>query len=150
MDGIPALECLCLLRWMRQFILEKIIWRNQTQRTIRPVFDVPQKLVTDQTEIQGISKIGWYTHPWQRTTLLTDKAIQLSIAKVYVFSDSLLCLGKMNPHPESIDAWKKKIRWFTGTPQYRELDRIDGEPLEFEWKISQDSLQYRFSPKSRK
>ena len=32
----------------------------------------------------------------------------------------------MNPHPESIDAWKKKIVGFTGILQYRELDRIDG------------------------
>ena len=35
---------------------------------------------------------------------------------------------------ESIDAWKIKIEWLTGTPQYRGLDRIDGQPKEFEWK----------------
>ena len=32
----------------------------------------------------------------------------------------------MNPYPESIDARKKKIDWFMGTSQYRQLDRIDG------------------------
>ena len=69
---------------------------------------------------------GWYTHPWQRTTLLSDKAVRLSTAKVSVFCDSVLCLGKMHQHPEAIDAWKKKIEWFTETPQYRELDRIGG------------------------
>ena len=94
-------------------MLDKIIWtiyippKNQTQRTIGHLFDLSQKLITDQTEIQGVSKIGWHTHPWQRTTLLTDKAVQLSTAKVYVFSDSVLCLGKMNPHPESIDMEEK-------------------------------------------
>ena len=36
--------------------------KNQTQRTIRQLFDLSQKLITDQTEIQGISKIGWHTH----------------------------------------------------------------------------------------
>ena len=42
----------------------------------------------------------------------------------------------MNPHPESIDAWKKKVEWFTSTPQNRESDRFDGEPMEVGWNIS--------------
>ena len=66
-----------------------------------------KKLITDQTEIQGIPKIDWHTRPWPRISLLSDKAVQLS-ARVYVFSDSVLCLGKMNPYPESVDAWKKE------------------------------------------
>ena len=60
-----------------------------------------KKLITDYTEIQGISKIDRHTHPWQKTTLLTDKAVHLSTTKVDVFSDSVLCLGKKNPYPES-------------------------------------------------
>ena len=44
----------------------------------------------------------------KRTTLLSDEAVQLSTAKVYVLSDSVLCLGKMNPHPESIESWEKE------------------------------------------
>ena len=42
---------------------------------------------------------------------------------------AVLCLGKMHEHPEATDEWKKKIKWFTATPQYLELDRIDGEPM---------------------
>ena len=72
---------------------------NQTQRTIKQLLDVTKKLITDQTEIQSFSKIDRHTDPWQRTTLLTDKAVHLSTAKVYVLSDSVLCLGKMNPYP---------------------------------------------------
>ena len=41
----------------------------------------------------------------------------------------------MNPHLESMDAWKNKIEMFRGTLQYREMARIDGESMEFEWKI---------------
>ena len=100
--------------------------KNQAQRTIKQLFDVSQKLITDQTEIQGVSNIGWYTHSWQRTTLLSDKAVQLLTAEVYVFSDSVLCLGRMHQHPEAIDAWKKKIEWFTDTAHCRELDRTTG------------------------
>ena len=58
--------------------------KNQPQRTIKQVFDLTKKLSTDQTEIQGVSKIDWRTNAWKRTTWLTDKAVQLSTAKVYV------------------------------------------------------------------
>ena len=31
--------------------------------------------------------------------------------------------------------WENRLSWFQSTPQYRELDGIDGEPLEFEWRM---------------
>ena len=51
-----------------------------------------------------------------RSTLLHDRAIKLSKAKVHVYSDSVL------NHMDSKD--------------YQEIDGIDGEPVEFEWNIS--------------
>ena len=33
-----------------------------------------------------------------------------------------------------VKAWKEKIDWFQNSLQQREMDRIDGEPMEFEWK----------------
>ena len=50
--------------------------KNQPQRTTRQLFDVTKELITHQTEIPGISKIDGHTHAWQRTTLLTNKAVQ--------------------------------------------------------------------------
>ena len=38
---------------------------------------------------------------------------------------------------------------FKGSSQYRTLDTIDGEPMEFERNISQDSLHWSLSKKSR-
>ena len=110
--------------------------KNQAQRTIKQLFDVSQKLITDQTEIQRVSKIGWHSHSWQRTSLVNDKAVQLSTAKAYVLFSSVLCLGKMHQHLEAIDARREKNEWFKATPQYRELERIDGGPIEFELQIS--------------
>ena len=34
---------------------------------------------------------------------------------------------------DPVKAWKEKINWFMNSRQYLELDRIDGEPMEFEW-----------------
>ena len=53
------------------------------------------------------------------------------------FSDSVLCLGKMNQNPTSNAVWERQLGWFKGSSQCRTLDTIDGEPMEFEWNIFQ-------------
>ena len=63
---------------------------------------------------------------------MTDRAVHLSTAKGYVFSDLVLCLGIISESP--VIARKEKIDWFMNSSKCREMDRIDGEPMEFEWK----------------
>ena len=63
---------------------------------------------------------------------MTDRVVPLSTTKAYVFSDSVLCMGRISENP--VSAWNEKIDWFQSSLQYNELDRIDGEPMEFEWK----------------
>ena len=57
------------------------------------------------------------------------------MAKVYEFSDNVLCLGKVRQFPESNEEWKAKLNWFKDIKQYQEFHGIDGEPMEFEWMI---------------
>ena len=57
--------------------------KNQSQRTMQQLFDVTRKLVSEQTETQGISMINWHENSWKRTALLTDRAFQSSTAKAY-------------------------------------------------------------------
>ena len=64
-----------------------------------------------------------------------ERVINLQHTKVYVFSDSVLCLGKIFENPESNDAWEERLGWFKSSPAYRSFDIIDGEPMEFEWNI---------------
>ena len=64
-----------------------------------------------------------------------ETVINLQRAKVYVFSDSVLCLGKIHQHPESNEASKKRIEGITTDKSYRDHDGINGEPTEFEWNI---------------
>ena len=42
-------------------------------------------------------------------------------------------MGRISEHP--VSAWKDKIDLFMNSSQCRELDRIDVELMEFEWKI---------------
>ena len=75
--------------------------------------------------------------------------INLQRTKVYVFSDSVVCLGKIHENLQSNDAWKQRLGWFKSSPEYRNFDRIDGEPMDFEWNISQDSISDSSVTKSK-
>ena len=67
--------------------------------------------------------------------------VQLMKSKVHVFSDSVLCVGKMSQYPQSNIIGQTDC--CGSTPQNRELDGIDGEPMEFDWRIfpKQTTLQ---------
>ena len=41
----------------------------------------------------------------------------------------------MSENPLSNIVWEDKLTWFKSSSQYRTLDIIDGEPMEFEWNI---------------
>ena len=69
---------------------------------------------------------------WKETADSTDRAVQFATAKTYVFSDSVLCLGGIT---EPVEAWESRIKWYLETRYLKDLDRIDGEPMEFEWTI---------------
>ena len=64
-----------------------------------------------------------------------ESVINLQRTTVYVFSDSVLCLGKIFENPQSNDACEQRFGWFKTSPNYRNFDRIHGEPMEFEWNI---------------
>ena len=78
------------------------------------MFDISTKLVSEQDEISGLELFGWGNHSWIFMSLIGDKrVINLQRTKVYIFSDSVLCLSS----------------------KYRNFDRIDGESIEFEWNF---------------
>ena len=123
---------------------------NTTDLTLKQMVDITAKLVGEQEEIFNVDMIHWEKHPWKHLSLIGDETfVNLQRAKVYVFSDSVLCLGRIHPHPESNEAWKKRIEWITTDKSYRDYDGINGEPTEFEWNISQDSQRCSSAVKSQ-
>ena len=108
---------------------------NTTDLTLKQMFDIT-KLVSEQDEISGLETIGWEKHSWKYLSLIGgERIINLQRAKVYVFSDYVLCLGKIHQNLESNKAWELRIRWITSSQSYRNFGRIDREPTEFEWNI---------------
>ena len=45
----------------------------------------------------------------------------------------MLCLGKMGNNP--VESWKKQFQWYSDNDYFSELNRTDGQTMEFEWKI---------------
>ena len=70
---------------------------------------------------------------WRDTSLLCDRAVHIVKSQTYVFADLVLCLGGISTVP--IQAWEDKIKWYLETRYLKDLDRIDGEPMELEWTI---------------
>ena len=93
-------------------------------------------LVNNQSEINCLDKILYGKNSWTHLSLINDGVvINLQSTKVYVFSDSVLCLGKVLQHPESNEAWKNRVSGVRAERSYRNYDGINGESTEFEWNI---------------
>ena len=119
--------------------------------TMKQMFDISEKLIVGQSDdIYGVTPSNWEDSLWKQLFLVSDEeVISLSHAKVYIFSNSVLYLGKMNQNPESNNVWERQLDWFNSSSRYRTLDTIDGEPMEFEWHLSQDSPHCSSSTKSK-
>ena len=120
----------------KNFSTIQSVVKNYEDLTLKQMFDVTAQLVNDQEEIYGLDKIQWERDSWKRLSLIGDETvINLQSTKVYVFSDSVLFLGKVLQHPESNEAWKNRIAGDKSVRSYRDYDGINGESTEFEWNI---------------
>ena len=82
---------------------------NTKDLTLRHMFDMSAKLVSEQDEISGLETIGWESYSWKYLSLIGDERVfNLQRTNVYVFSDSVLCLGKIFENTQSNDAWEER------------------------------------------
>ena len=108
--------------------------KNHESFTLKQMFDVTAQLVNNQEEINCLDKILNGKNSWTHLLLIHDEVvINLQSTKVYVFSDSVLCLGKVLQHPECNEAWKNRVAGVRAERSYRDYDAINGESTEFEW-----------------
>ena len=94
----------------KNFSTIQSVVKNHENLTLKQMFDVTAQLVNNQEEINCLDKILCGKNSWKRLSLIDDETvINLQSTKVYVFSDSLLCIRKILQHPHSNDAWKNRI-----------------------------------------
>ena len=72
---------------------------------------------------------------WQRTTLLNDKTVQFATAKVYVFSDSVLCKERISPDP--VKAWEGEGR---RVPEFTSIQRSGSNRRRAGWSSSEKNF----------
>ena len=85
--------------------------------------------------MEWLQLIGKILHGNNISLVSDEEVISLSHTKVYVFSDSVLCFGKMNENLQSNTVWEDKLTCFKNSSRYRAWYTLDGEPMEFEWNI---------------
>ena len=94
----------------KNFSTMQNVVKNQESLTLKQMFDVTAQIVHNEEEINGLDKILYQKNSWTQLSLINDPVIiNLQSTKVYVFSDSVLCLGKVLQHPECNEAWKNRV-----------------------------------------
>ena len=100
------------------------------------MFDISTRLVSEQNEISGLETIGWEKHSWKYLSLIGDeRVINLQRTKVYVFSDSVLCLGKIHENPNLMVHGKTDWDGSNRLQHTETLTESTESPLEFESNI---------------
>ena len=110
---------------------------NTIDLTLKQMFDISTRLVSEQDEISGLETIGWENHSWKYMSLIGDERV-LSIfnARRSTSFQILYCvLVRSSKTPNRTMHGKTDWEWFKSFPVYRNFDRVDGEPMEFEWNM---------------
>ena len=84
--------------------------QNEENLTLKQMFDITAQTIHNEDEIYCLDKVVYQKNSWTQLSLINDPVIiSLQSTKVYVFSDSVLCLGKVLQHPECNEAWKNRV-----------------------------------------
>ena len=119
--------------------------KNTQINNIEGLFNVTTNLIADNTEIRNVKRLEWGSHSWTRSTLFNDRAIQLTKAKVYVYSDSVLCLGRIYTTGDAIEQWKGQVATFREeNHSFNELWEWMENQLNSSGNFSQHSPNCRF------
>ena len=117
-----------------QDYLENLLFtKNQLLKSVKQLFQVAEKLIEDQKEISNVTTIDYKDLTWSATSLPCDKSFEITNVKTYVFADAVLCQGSIRDEP--IEAWKNKMKWYLENRYLKDLNRIDGDTMEFEWNM---------------
>ena len=95
--------------------------QNEEKITLNQMFDITAQTIHND-EIYCLDKIEYQRNTWTQLSLINDPVvIGLQSAKVYVFSDSVLCLGRVLQHPECNEAWKNRVAGVRAVKNYSDF-----------------------------
>ena len=95
----------------KNFSTMQSVVKNHESLTLKQMFDVTAQPVNNQEEISCLDKILYGKNSWTHVSLISDAVvINLQSTKVYVFSDSVLCLGKVLQHSNETKLGRTELR----------------------------------------
>ena len=106
--------------------------KNQPLKSVTQLFETTVRLIKDQTEITGLTTIDWMQPVRRATTLLCNRAVQIANSQTHVFPTQ--CSVWETSVTNQSRPGKDRVKWLLETRYLKDLDWIDGEPMEFEWK----------------
>ena len=100
-----------------------------------------KRLINEQSEVLGpktLEIVGLIIKRIRRNYVEIDKLIVRKSLSDHCFQSLCLlrvstCMGEMRRDPNV--AWMNQNEWYSQNNHFKELNRIDGMPTEFEWKI---------------
>ena len=113
-------------------------FRNQPDQTMQQLFNVCQRLIHNQREITGLTKIDCGSHPWQKTTLLCDRAVSPTPCCV---------LGNSKNQRELQRSGKNRLYGSPLLHNTKNWVALTENQWNSSGRFSQDSLHCRFSDK---
>ena len=126
------------------------VLQNEKKITLKQMFDVIATTINNDEEVHCLAKIEYQRNTWTKLSLINDLVvIGLQSTKVYVFSDSVLCLGKVFQHPECNEAWKNRVAGARAERDYSDFDDIKVSQRSSSGIFSQDSLRCSSMVKSK-
>ena len=121
---------------MESYSTRQNVVQNEEKITFKQMFDITAQTIHNDEEIYCLDKIVYQRNTWTQLSVINDLVvISLQSTKVYVFSDSVLCLGKVLQHPECNEAWKNRVAGVRAERNYSDFEAVKGETAEFEWNI---------------
>ena len=119
--------------------------RSQIKTNVRHIYKIG---VWTRWELWIGDNFCWENHSWKFLSLIGEEwIINLQRTKVYVFSDSVLCLGKIHENTQSNDAWEQRLGWFKSSPEKKKLWQnrrwADGIRVEYFPRIQYVAAQWR-------
>ena len=102
--------------------------QNEENLTLKQMFDITAQTIHNEEEIYCLDKVVYQKNTWTQLSLINDPVIiSLQSTKVYVFSDSVLCLGKVLQHPECNEAWKNRVAGVRAERNYSDFEDMARE-----------------------
>ena len=107
--------------------------KNHLWNSVGLFFHETGKLISEQEEITRVSTFGFKDATWISTSSLCEKTFQITNAKLT--SSPTLCSVREKWEMILLRPGRENFQSYSENHHFKNMNRIDGMPTEFEWKL---------------